>query len=54
MELESGKLNQEHYRNYLKLKKESEFHEMSYTEKRKKDKAFGRFVKSAMKHKDKY
>jgi len=54
MELESGKLNQEHYRNYLKLKKESEFHEMSYTEKRKKDKAFGRFVQSVKKHKDKY
>jgi ribosome biogenesis GTPase len=35
------------YRNYVKLKKESEFHELSYLEKRKKDKAFGKFIKSA-------
>lgn len=54
MELENGDLNQEHYRNYLKLKKESEFHELSYAEKRKKDRAFGRFIKSSMKHRDKY
>jgi ribosome biogenesis GTPase len=54
MELENGELNQEHYRNYLKLKKESEFHELSYVEKRKKDRAFGRFIKSSMKHRDKY
>jgi len=31
----------------MKLKKESEFHEMSYVDKRKKDRAFGRFIKSA-------
>ena len=38
-----------HYQNYLKLKKESEFHEMSYLEKRKKDRAFGKFVHSVVK-----
>ena len=33
----------------MKLKKESEYHEMSYVDKRKKDRAFGRFIKSAKK-----
>jgi len=33
----------------MKLKKESEYHEISYVDKRKKDRAFGRFIKSAMK-----
>lgn len=47
--MESGYLSEDRYRNYLKLKKESEYHELSYLEKRKKDKAFGRFVKSAKK-----
>ena len=49
--LENGELNEKHYRNYLKLKKESEYNESSYAEKRKKDKAFGKMVQSAMKHK---
>lgn len=49
--VEEGTLSQDHYRNFLKLKKESEFHEMSYLDKRRKDKAFGRFVKAAKKHK---
>jgi hypothetical protein len=40
------------YQNHMKLTKESEFHEMSYHEKRKKDKSFGRFVKSVKKHKN--
>jgi ribosome biogenesis GTPase len=34
----------------LKLKKETEHHDLSYFEKRRKDRAFGRFVKSAKKH----
>jgi ribosome biogenesis GTPase len=41
-----GKIDAERYRNYLKLKKESDFYEMSYLEKRKKDKAFGKMVKN--------
>jgi len=45
--VENGSLSEDRYKNYLKLKKESEFHELSYLEKRKKDKAFGRFIKSA-------
>lgn len=43
-------LSEERYHSYLKLKKESEYHAMSYMDKRKKDKAFGRFVKSAKKY----
>jgi ribosome biogenesis GTPase len=45
----SGVLNEDRYSSYLKLKKESEYHELSYLEKRKKDRAFGRFIKSAKK-----
>ncbi len=47
--IERHELNAEHLQNYLKLKKESEFHELSYVEKRKKDRAFGQFVHSVMK-----
>jgi len=45
----NGQLNESHYSSYMKLKKESEFYEMSYLDKRKKDKAFGRFIKSVKK-----
>ena len=47
--VERGELSEDRYSSYIKLKKESEFHEMSYLDKRKKDKAFGRFIKSAKK-----
>lgn len=45
----SGELNEDRYSSYIKLKKESDYHEMSYLDKRKKDRAFGRFIKSAKK-----
>jgi len=45
----NGELSKDRYSSYMKLKKESEYHEMSYVDKRKKDRAFGRFIKSAMK-----
>jgi ribosome biogenesis GTPase / thiamine phosphate phosphatase len=45
-----GTLSEERYRNYLKLKKESEFHDLSYFQKRRKDKEFGRFIKTAKKN----
>ena len=48
--VEKGELHKDRYSNYIKLKKESEHYEMSYPDKRKKDKAFGRFIKSAKKH----
>ena len=47
--VENGELSEDRYSSYIKLKKESEYHEMSYLDKRKKDKAFGRFIKSAKK-----
>jgi ribosome biogenesis GTPase len=51
--IENGELNAEHYQSYLKLKAESDFNEMSYVDKRKKDKAFGKMVKSVLKKKQK-
>jgi len=45
----SGALSQEHYDNYIKLREESEFYQMSYVDKRKKDRDFGRYIKSAKK-----
>jgi ribosome biogenesis GTPase len=47
--LERGDLGRDRYESYLKLRKESEFLALSYVEKREKDRAFGRFIKSAMK-----
>ena len=49
--VENGELSEDRYSNYLKLKKESEYYEMSNLDKRKKDRAFGRFIKSAKKRK---
>ena len=46
----NGELNQERYSSYMKLKKESDYHEMSYVDKRKKDRAFGRYIKTAKKN----
>lgn len=48
--IEKGELDEDRYSNYIKLKKESKYYEMSYLDKRKKDKAFGRFIKSTKKH----
>ncbi len=48
----SGALGQEHYDNYLKLRGESEFYQMSDIEKRKKDRDFGKFIKTAKKDLD--
>jgi ribosome biogenesis GTPase len=47
--IECGELDAAHYLSYLKLKAESDFNEMSYADKRKKDKAFGKMVKSVLK-----
>jgi ribosome biogenesis GTPase len=47
--LKDGIISQERYQNFIKLNKESAFYEMSYLEKRRKDKNFGKFVKSVMK-----
>ncbi len=47
--VENGELSEDRYSSYIKLKKESDYYEMSYLDKRKKDRAFGRFIKSAKK-----
>jgi ribosome biogenesis GTPase len=48
--VENGTLRADRYQSYLKLMKESEYNELSYVEKRRKDKKFGQFIKTAMKH----
>jgi ribosome biogenesis GTPase len=47
--VKSGGISREHFENFLKLRDESEFYRMSYAEKRKKDRDFGRYIKSAKK-----
>jgi ribosome biogenesis GTPase len=51
--IESGALNAAHYQSYLKLKAESDFNEMSYLDKRNKDRAFGKMVRKVLKEKRK-
>lgn len=46
----AGELTEERFLSYMKLLRESRFHQMSYVERRKKEKKFGRMVKNAMKH----
>ncbi len=45
----SGTISQVHYDHYLKLREESSFNQMSYLDKRKKDRTFGKFIKSVKK-----
>jgi len=47
--LESGELDEKRYENYMKMKKESAYYEMSYLEKRRRDKSFGKMVKEVKK-----
>lgn len=47
----NGQLPEMRYQNYLKIRKESKFHEMSYLERRHRDKKFGKMVKAVMKEK---
>jgi len=46
-----NELSEEHLQNYLKLRKESEFNDLSSLDRRKKDRAFGRFVHTYKKQK---
>jgi ribosome biogenesis GTPase len=46
-----GEISEEQLRSYAKLRKESAFHEMSYVDRRRKDRAFGRLVRSVLKDK---
>ena len=49
--IQAGELSKQRYLNYQKMKKESEFNQMSYLEKRNQDKRFGKMVKSIMENK---
>ncbi|MBU0689725.1 MAG: ribosome small subunit-dependent GTPase A [Gammaproteobacteria bacterium] len=49
--IDKGELNAAHYQSFLKLKAESDFNEMSYMDKRKKDKAFGKMIRTVLKDK---
>ena len=49
--VENGLVPEKRYKNYIKMKKESIYNEMSYLEKRQKDKQFGKLCKTVMKHK---
>ena len=49
--VEKDLLSADRYQNYIKMNKESNYNEMSYLEKRKKDKQFGKHIKTVMKHK---
>jgi len=50
--VERQELSAAHLRNYEKLRKESEFHDLSQQERRKKDRAFGRFLHNYKKQRD--
>lgn len=50
--IERQALSEEHLQSYLKLRKESEFNDLSAVDRRKKDKAFGRFMHSYKKSKN--
>lgn len=52
--IENETLRADRYESYLKLMKESEYNELSYVEKRRKDKKFGQFIKTAKKQLKKY
>lgn len=49
--LKNGKISEERFRNFVKMNKETAFNEMSYIEKRRKDKNFAKLCKSVMKNK---
>ncbi|NNL41090.1 MAG: ribosome small subunit-dependent GTPase A, partial [Desulfobacterales bacterium] len=49
--VDNGQVPEKRYQNYLKMKKESHYYEMSYLEKKKKDKQFGKLCKTVMKYK---
>ena len=49
--VENGQLSEKRYQNYIKMKKEFLYNDMSYLEKRRKDKQFGKLVKTVMQHK---
>ena len=53
-ELKSGRLDENKYSNYINLKKEAEYYDMTDFEKREKDHKFGKFIKKAKEEIEKY
>jgi len=49
--LEKGTISAERFQNYVKMNKEAAYHELSYREKRNRDKQFGKLYRSVMKQK---
>ncbi|MEB8431717.1 ribosome small subunit-dependent GTPase A [Cocleimonas sp. KMM 6892] len=49
--LATDELSEQRYKNYQKMKSESAFNDMSYSDKRKKDKDFGKMIKTTLKNK---
>jgi len=52
--LDNCELSDERYQNYIKMNKEAAYYEMSYIEKKRKEKQFGKLTKKFMKHKKKF
>ena len=50
--IERGELGEEHLQGYLKLRRESAYHDMSHVERRRKDREFGRMTRAVLKSKD--
>lgn len=50
--VERDELSAEHLRNFLKLRKESDFNDLSSADRRRKDRAFGRFLHTYRKRKE--
>ena len=49
MAVDDGTLSETRYASYLKLKKETDYHDLSYLEKKKKGKDLARLVKNMKK-----
>ncbi len=47
--VERGEISEDRYNNFIKIYKESLYNEMSYVDKREKDKKFGKYVRSVLK-----
>ena len=47
-----GEIDAEHHANFMKLRRESDHHTLSHAEKRRKDKVFGRLIKSVKKSRE--
>jgi ribosome biogenesis GTPase len=50
----SGKLSQERYESFLKLQRESQHHQRTLVERRERDRAFGKMVRTVKKQKMKF